>query len=171
MLTLTLFRHAKSGWESTASNDHTRPLNNRGLRDAPVMAQELQTRGVAPDRCLVSSATRTRETIAACIDAGLVNQTSVVYFDELYLASAEKVLDVVQTDFISQTVSPQSVLVLAHNPGLEVLANTLSGFSTGALPTAAVAHFKVQAEDFAVVNTANTTLDFCISPKNLNSFS
>jgi len=168
MLTLTLFRHAKSSWNSTASSDHERPLNKRGLRDAPVMAQELQKRGLAPDRCLVSSATRTRETISACTDTGLVSKASVVYYDELYLARAEALLDVLQTDFLSQKTSPKHVLIMAHNPGLEVLADTLSGFITGPLPTAAVAHFKVMAEDFAVLNTANTTLDFCISPKNLN---
>jgi len=169
MLTLTLFRHAKSSWNSAASDDHSRPLNKRGLRDAPIMAQELLKRGVAPDRCLISSATRTRETVAACIDVGWINAASVAYYDELYLASADTLMSVVQTDFITQSVPPQHVLVMAHNPGLEVLADTLSSFSTGALPTAAVAHFNIDAEDFAVVNTTNTTLDFFISPKNLGA--
>ena len=167
MLTLTLFRHAKSSWTSTASGDHARPLNNRGLRDAPLMAQELLKRGLAPDRCLVSSAQRTRETAAACIEAGLVRESNVVFFDELYLASPETLLDVAQTDFLCQAVPPKHVLVMAHNPGLETLANNLSDFETGTLPTAAVAHFKVHAEDFAVLNTANTSLEFCLSPKKL----
>ena len=167
MLTLTLFRHAKSSWNSTATDDHARPLNKRGLRDAPIMAQELLTRGLAPDRCLISTATRTRETIAACIESGLVNETNVAYYPELYLASADTLMDVVQNDFLSQKIPPKNILVMAHNPGLEVLAATLSDYETGSLPTAAVAHFKVSATDFAVVNTTNTKLEFCLSPKML----
>lgn len=167
MLTLTLFRHAKSSWNTDAASDHERPLNKRGLRDAPVMAQELLKRGIKPDRCLVSTATRTRETIAACVDEGMVNDERVTYLDELYLASAESLLSVVQYDFIAAQTPPQHVLVMAHNPGLEELADNLSGFQTGPLPTAAVAHFQVLAEDFAILNTANTELKFCISPKNL----
>ena len=167
MLKLTLFRHAKSSWQTDAPSDHERPLNNRGIRDAPVMAQQLLDRNLSPDRCLVSTATRTRETIAACIEAGLVNQANVAYYDELYLASADALLNTLQTDFVSQADPPQHVLVMAHNPGLEILADTLSEYRTGSLPTAAVAHFLVDDEDFAVLNTTNTSLEFCISPKKL----
>ena len=167
MLTLTLFRHAKSSWNSEANSDHERPLNKRGLRDAPVVAKALMDRGLQPDRCLVSSATRTRETVAALVSEGLVKESRVEFFDELYLASAERLMDVVQTDFIAQAEPPKHVLVLAHNPGLEVLADTLSGFETGAMPTAAVAHFQVDAKDFAVVNTANTQMQYFLTPKTL----
>ncbi len=169
MLTLTLFRHAKSSWNSPADGDHRRPLNSRGLRDAPSMAEALLKRNLTPDRCLVSTATRTQQTLAALAQGGLVAESSVQYYDELYQASAERILHTVQTDFLSQPTSPQHVLVLAHNPGLEELADKLSGSKTGAMPTAAVAHFQVNADDFAVLNTANTQLEYFISPKNLES--
>lgn len=168
MLTLTLFRHAKSSWHSSAASDHDRPLNKRGRRDAPECAKALLNKGLAPDRCLVSSATRTRETVAALIAAGLVNDSQVHYYDELYLASAHRLMDVVQNDFVSQSTPPKHLMVLAHNPGLEMLADTLSGFKTGAMPTAAVAHFQVNANDFAVVNTTNTTLQYFLTPKTLS---
>lgn len=167
MLTLTLLRHAKSSWDSTAESDHERPLNSRGLRDARTMAEALRMRKLSPDRCLVSTATRTRQTLDALIDAQLVTESSVQFYDELYLASAERLQDTVQTDFLMQTTPPAHVLVLAHNPGLEILADTLSGFQTGAMPTAAAAHFSIEAEDYAVLNTANTQLQYFISPKNL----
>ena len=37
MLTLTLFRHAKSSWDISGLDDRERPLNARGLAAAPMM--------------------------------------------------------------------------------------------------------------------------------------
>ncbi len=36
---LTLIRHAKSSWSDLSLDDFDRPLNERGNRDAPKMAQ------------------------------------------------------------------------------------------------------------------------------------
>jgi phosphohistidine phosphatase len=38
MKTLFLIRHAKSSWADTLQQDFDRPLNDRGNRDAPMMA-------------------------------------------------------------------------------------------------------------------------------------
>ena len=35
MKTLLVLRHAKSSWSDPALDDHERPLNKRGRRDAP----------------------------------------------------------------------------------------------------------------------------------------
>ena len=40
-LTLALVRHAKSDWGDPSLDDHDRPLNERGFRDAPAMARRL----------------------------------------------------------------------------------------------------------------------------------
>lgn len=167
MLTLTLFRHAKSSWNSDANTDHDRPLNARGQRDAPRMGEVLTQRGPVVDRCLVSSARRTLETCDALMASGLFTQDQVGTYDELYLASPDTLMNVIQTDFVSQAEAPEHVLVLAHNPGLETLADTLSGFQTGAMPTAAAAQFHIDADDFAVMNTANCSLAFFVTPKSV----
>ncbi|RZI88087.1 MAG: phosphohistidine phosphatase, partial [Microbacterium sp.] len=41
MTTLVLVRHAKSDWGDPGLDDHDRPLNDRGLRDAPAVAARL----------------------------------------------------------------------------------------------------------------------------------
>lgn len=169
MLSLTLVRHAKSSWDSAATDDHSRPLNSRGQRDAPVIANALIERGISLDRCLVSTATRTRETVDAFICEGLVNKTNVQYEQTLYLANPDTLLDVLQTDFLCQQKPSRHYMIIAHNPGLEILADTLSAFKTGPMPTAAVAHFTIQAEDFAVMNTATARLELFVSPKGLRS--
>ena len=42
MKQLILVRHAKSSWKDAGIEDHDRPLNKRGERDAPYMAQVLK---------------------------------------------------------------------------------------------------------------------------------
>ncbi len=59
---IIVMRHAKSSWKSDAPDDHSRPLNRRGRRDAPRVAQELARRGWVPERVFSSDARRTRQT-------------------------------------------------------------------------------------------------------------
>ena len=47
---LILTRHAKSSWDDPGMDDHDRPLNSRGLRDAPAMGQWLRDKGHLPDQ-------------------------------------------------------------------------------------------------------------------------
>ncbi|MEZ4485136.1 MAG: histidine phosphatase family protein [Syntrophotaleaceae bacterium] len=63
MKRLTLLRHAKSSWHDPDLNDFARPLNKRGLHDAPLMGQRLANRNFQPDWVLASPAVRTRQTI------------------------------------------------------------------------------------------------------------
>ena len=60
---LIVMRHAKSSWSDASLEDHDRPLNKRGRRDAPRIAQELHDREWIPDRIRVSSSKRTMETL------------------------------------------------------------------------------------------------------------
>ena len=41
MKTLILVRHAKSSWDDAGLSDFERPLNERGKKDAPAMADRL----------------------------------------------------------------------------------------------------------------------------------
>ena len=46
---LLLVRHAKSSWDDPYLDDHDRPLNERGLRNAPEMGKRLQGWSIRPD--------------------------------------------------------------------------------------------------------------------------
>ncbi|MFO0415296.1 MAG: SixA phosphatase family protein, partial [Bacteroidota bacterium] len=63
MKTLILIRHAKSSWADPEQSDFDRPLNERGRRDAPVMAQRLLEKNYKIDAILYSSSVRTTETM------------------------------------------------------------------------------------------------------------
>jgi hypothetical protein len=58
MKRLTLVRHAKSDWSLAGQPDWERPLNARGLKDAPDMGRRLRERKLKPDCILTSPAAR-----------------------------------------------------------------------------------------------------------------
>ena len=62
MKLLYLVRHAKSSWRDDNLSDAERPLNKRGERDAPFMADLLQRKGINPDLMVSSPALRALST-------------------------------------------------------------------------------------------------------------
>ena len=57
MSTLLLMRHAKSDWSDGARDDHDRPLNDRGKRDASRMGRWLTAQSSLPTAIVTSSPT------------------------------------------------------------------------------------------------------------------
>ncbi len=118
---LIVLRHAKSAWETEAPSDHERPLNKRGRRDAPRVAEHLSELGWKPDRVLASDSARTRETWE--LMKPVLGDCGVTFTRELYLAGVAAVR--AQLGPIADTV--RTVLVLGHNPGWEEVVQRLAG--------------------------------------------
>lgn len=156
MTTLILVRHAKSDWGTAALDDHARPLNDRGMRDAPVMAERLASTDVAVERILASTALRARTTAAAF---GAAFGLEPDLRDELYGASARVLLDAASGSGV------QSVLVVAHDPGMTVLAERLSNGGIGGMPTCAVATFTWRTDDWDVATATDPDAWSFDSPK------
>lgn len=146
MTTLILVRHAKSDWGTPGQDDHERPLNDRGLRDAPVMAARLADRGTRVDRVLTSSAVRARSTAEVFgRDLGLVPEVR----ESLYGAGARALLAAASDS------GAAAVMVVAHDPGMTVLAERLSGGGIGQMPTCAVATFEWDTDDWDVATATD----------------
>lgn len=155
MKDLLLLRHAKSSWGDPDTDDFDRPLNKRGRRAAASMARYLDAEGLRPGLVLCSAAQRTRETLEFLI-ASLGPRLPLHIEPKLYLADAATLfarLRRVPADIAS-------VLVLAHNPGLQELALELAeaaGAEGDALrermerkfPTAALARFRLKIDSWA----------------------
>ena len=121
MRQLLILRHAKSSWDDPKLSDHARPLNSRGRKSAGAMRLAMRDLGLAPDVVLVSSARRTLQTLEALEPWD--EQPLIEPMDQLYLANAEQLLDVLRQ--VSETA--RSVLLLGHNPGLHDLSMLLVG--------------------------------------------
>ena len=122
MLTLSLLRHAKSSWKNPALPDRERPLNSRGMTDAPAMGRAMSERGIDPELVLCSSAQRTVDTLALVLPELKIEPT-VVYEDSLYRASPENMLNLLR----GLQPGARSVLLIGHNPEIQALALELIG--------------------------------------------
>ena len=89
---LLLIRHAKSSWADFSLKDFDRPLNDRGKKDAPVMAKRLLDKGIAIDAFIASPAKRTRKTAEIFAKEYKSEKGRIILFDELYLATPSRFL-------------------------------------------------------------------------------
>src|SRR5262249_1777466 len=150
-------RHAKSSRDDPSLPDRERPLNERGLRDAPKMGQRLAARHVKPDRVLSSPALRALAT-AQCIAAEIgYEQQSIVVDERLYASSADDLLAVVR----GLDAKLDCVMLFGHNPEFTALAHRLSGDITD-MPTCAVAEFRYDTKswlDVGGITPSKVTLE------------
>lgn len=138
MAELVLVRHAKSDWGDPSLRDHDRPLNGRGRKNAPDMADRLAATGVSVDLILSSTAVRARTTAQAFAEA---LDAPLELIPELYLASGSTLLGAAR--LAATRNGFETIMVVAHNPGITDLANELSGGGIHHMPTAAVARFEL----------------------------
>ena len=55
MKSVLILRHAKSSWKQPDLNDHDRPLNKRGKRDAQRMGELLRNEHLIPESVISSA--------------------------------------------------------------------------------------------------------------------
>jgi phosphohistidine phosphatase len=119
--TLILLRHAKSDWSGDDA-DIDRPLATRGLRQAPDAGRWLADQINSIDLAVVSPANRARTTWAL-VAAELKSAPPVRIDERAYAASADELLDIASE--LPDDV--HTVVLVGHNPGIEVLASLLTG--------------------------------------------
>lgn len=143
MIQLSLARHAKSDWADASLDDHDRPLNARGERDAPDVARRVMRSGVRPEVVLSSTAVRARATAEHFAD---VFGAELRELAELYLAEPEALLRAARDSGVDE------VLVVAHDPGMSALVSALAGRDV-AMPTGAVAVFTWESGGWEAVGS------------------
>jgi phosphohistidine phosphatase len=161
MKTLFLVRHAKSSRDDPSLADRARPLNDRGLHDAPMMGQRLSRSGTKPDRIVSSPALRALTTAQLIADAIGFPRQDIAIDDSIYESSPERLLAVIR----GLDHKLDCVMVVGHNPEFAELAHRLAPEITE-MPTCAVAEFRFDARawaDVGVLDPAKVKLD---TPKN-----
>ena len=129
---LIIMRHATAVGGGVGT-DAQRALTKNGRSEAEQIGRRLSSLGAVPDRVLSSSAIRCRETYDA-LCKGLDTEPSVDFLDALYNAAPETLLDELAAadkatggvgDMISSAEAEHTLLLLAHNPGVSMLAYEL----------------------------------------------
>ena len=94
MKTVFFIRHAKSSWEDPSLRDHDRPLNKRGLRDAPFMSKLLVGKGILADKIVSSPANRAYTTATSFAEAMKIAEEDILVRPAIYEAFPQEVLRV-----------------------------------------------------------------------------
>lgn len=150
MKTVFIIRHAKSD-QQFFGNDFERPLNARGLNDAPMMAKRLADNGVNIDLLVASPAIRAKKTAELFANNLNMLTEDIVFVSALYHASSEVFEEVIAA--LPDSVA--SVALFSHNPGITHFAGKLgTGTRVDNMPTCAV--FAVEADTASWALFANT---------------
>jgi phosphohistidine phosphatase len=161
MRTLYLIRHAKSDWE-TGLPDEERPLNARGLRNAPLMGQLLQAQGVQPDLIVSSPATRAHHTSRLIAAAVGYPEASIKLEPRIYEAMTATLQDVIQ--HLPDTAA--TVFLFGHNPGFTRVANVLCpDLSLDNLPTCGIVAIQFAVGSWRAVEAGTGSLLLLDYPK------
>ena len=171
MLTLYLCRHAKSSWDIPGQRDFDRPLNERGLRNAPFMANLFRERGEPLDLLVSSTAERAMATARHFAKALGAREGS--HFDPdapkpqllpnetLYLAGVRDILLTVN----GLPDEATRVMLFGHNPGFTDALDHISGTDIGNLPTCGIVRIDLPLKKWAEVSRDLGTLVWSDAPK------
>lgn len=161
---LYLIRHAKSSWADGSLSDHDRPLNKRGSRDAPGMAQRLSETTAPPSHFVVSTSQRTRETFASIQAAFEGKDVYSEFKEELYLAGMRQILDLIAE--LPDEVD--SAALIGHNPGMSYTASHISGEPVN-MVTSHVVGVEIHVEDWAQISADTGSIVYFDFPKKHSS--
>ncbi len=165
---LYLMRHAKSDWSGPGTSDYDRPINHRGQKNAKRVGIWMADNNFLPEKIVSSPAVRARQTIGIVSDQLRDSQVNIDFDEDLYLASLDTLLESVQ--LYKNDVN--SLMLVAHNPGLDYLVNDLLSRSKSTdsghivMTTANLAIFEYKDDNFDPEQDKGTLIEF-IQPKEL----
>jgi phosphohistidine phosphatase len=169
MKELIIVRHAKSDWGDSSLDDHDRPLNGRGERTAPQMAQllagKLRQEGATVDAMITSTALRAKTTAKIFADALEFPEADLERRQNGYLASANEWLRIVA----GVDENFQRVALFGHNPGFHFLVNELVSRDDWIdhMPTCAVVRIALKSDTWGAIGQGDGRLIEYLIPREI----
>ena len=165
MKTLTIVRHAKSSWE-TSADDHDRPLNDRGMIAAPRVGSAIAEKGKIPDIIISSTALRAATTAKLIAKEIGIKDSLIQYDEQLYLASIRDYEEVISR--LNEEDGIEHVMVVSHNPGSHELCHYLTGDdSIDRFITCAVARIDLDIEFWGQIGSKTGKLIEFFTPHDI----
>jgi phosphohistidine phosphatase len=165
---LGLLRHAKSDWDDLGRKDFDRGLNERGRRGAALMGDHIRAHGVEWARVIASPAERVKKTLEAARINGPID-----WQERAYLASAGTLIELLR----GVRDDPATILLAAHNPGLQELIfdlvppeaeNDLFDETAEKYPTASFAVLELEIDNWAELTPGCGRLVHLARPRDLD---
>ncbi len=148
MKKLLLVRHAKSDWNDPGLTDKERPLNKRGMKNAPEMAKRLSEQQIIPELIVSSPALRAITTAEFFADEFSIARAQIHKEQDIYMASAATLLGIINMfdnkyDFVA---------LVGHNPALTNLAINLCNLDTDNIPTCGLVLITFPFDDWKLIS-------------------
>lgn len=165
MKRLYLLRHAEAEAQSSGP-DRERSLARQGYHDAESLGRMMRRVGYLPDFTLCSGARRTRETCQILRE--FLPRHGVTYAEMLYNAPSDTLLDTVR----AVEDRHGAVLLIAHNPGIYLLARALENGDDAAVsnrlregyPSGTLAVFDCLCDSWGTLAPGRSVLRALVTP-------
>lgn len=161
MKTLTIIRHAKSSWEQEGLHDFERPLNERGRRDAPVMAARLRQSAEVPELLVSSPALRAITTARVFAEGLDISVDAIQIQAKIYEASVSTLLQIIR----GLDDQYAHAALFGHNPGLSDLSRKLAPCDFDELPTCGIVQLGLPTDHWRDVSANSGKLLYSSWPK------
>ncbi len=145
-LNLLLVRHAKSSWSNPSLSDFDRPLNKRGLSNAPLMGQRIKKYELGLETIITSSAERAKETSTLIAKEIEFKIQDIEFESDLYHASVEVFARILNKQ------KNKTVAMVGHNPGIQDFSCWLSSEPKVNFPTAGVVHISFTLDNWTQIS-------------------
>lgn len=155
MKNVYFIRHAKSSWKDASLADIERPLNPRGLRDAPFMAKLLKGKNIRADLIIASPANRALTTAKYFAKESSIDIEKIVVKSMVYGAYPEDLIQLVKT--VDDGV--ETLMIFGHNPTFTSLVNRFTEDYIANIPTCGIAKIEADIDawkNFDVTNAVQT---------------
>jgi len=151
MKNLILIRHAKSSWDAPI-DDKQRFLSNRGIKDAHLISQHIQS--LIPKTNLIWSSDAKRAAETATIFAQNLNWPleSIIFKDELYTfdcAKLENVIKACADDY-------ENVILFGHNEAITEFVNKFGDVFINNVPTSGFVSISFPEDSWSKIKNGKT---------------
>lgn len=162
---LLIFRHAKSDWGNSEISDFNRPLNARGLKDAPTMGKRLKKRDWIPEKVISSPATRAITTAQLVCKEIDYPQDSIVENKSIYDATCTQLMKIIN----NLDNKADSIALFGHNNGITDLVIYLTDADIYNIPTAGMVLISFPFDDWAMISKHTGEVTFYDFPKSYDT--
>lgn len=160
MKNLILIRHAKSSWGAPV-RDFDRPLNDRGIADAGLVANNFQESIPSTYTIQASSARRARETATIFAKNISFPIEHIVFKEELYTFNEnalEKIIKNTANDI-------ENCILFGHNEAITNFVNKFGNIFIDNVPTSGLVWLQFDTNDWNTIKNGKTIK--ILFPKNL----
>lgn len=159
---LYLIRHAKSSWDDENLKDIDRPLNDRGLHDAPLMGNVLKSMNKVPDKIVSSPAKRAIATAITIAEKVGYKEEDILQDPTIYHSGLPELLKII-SGFNNDW---SKVFFIGHNPGFTQLAELITSDEFGNIPTCGIVEIELEIDSWMEISSGIGTKTFYDFPKN-----